>query len=72
MTFLAGVVLIAVGLMLLGSTSGKPNDWDPPLGRRVWWLGLPNASARDKIRAMAYIALAFGALQVIRALWFGA
>jgi hypothetical protein len=49
MTFLAGVVLIAVGLMLLGSTSGKPNDWDPPLGRRVWWLGLPNASARDKM-----------------------
>lgn len=72
MLLAAGVLFVVFGLTLFAWTMGKPPEWTPPVSRIIWAWGWPSDRGRDKLRAMAYIVTAFGALNIIRVLWLGA
>jgi hypothetical protein len=74
MTLAMGLVLVLLGGGLFATTINKTKAWDPPLARHIHLMGDRQriATARDKVRVLAYIALAFGVLQIVRATWFGA
>ncbi len=72
MLLVLGMFFIVFGMVLVGVTMGKSQDWAPRLAKLIWVIGWPQASARDKVRMLAYIAIAIGTVEVIRAIWFGA
>jgi hypothetical protein len=68
---IVGILVIVAGLGLFAVTLGKTKDWSPPLAKLIWVMGWPQQpSARDRVRMVSYIAVAFGTLEVIRAIWF--
>lgn len=69
-----GLVMLLFGGTLFVTTINKTKEWDPPLAGRMVLKGdtRRTATAREKVRVLAYIALAFGVVQIVRATWFGA
>ena len=72
MLLAGGVLFVVFGLAVFVWTWGKPPEWTPQVSRLIWTWGWPRNRGRDKLRAMSYVATAFGALSIIRALWLGA
>jgi hypothetical protein len=74
MTLVMAFVLVVLSGGLLATSINKARSWDPRLARHIHVMGDREriATARDKVRTLADIALAFGVLQIVRAVWFGA
>ena len=69
---IVGIGLVLGGLGLLAATVGRSKDW-PPLARFIPFFGWGQlAPPRERLRAVGFIATAFGLLELVRAIWLHA